>query len=181
MTPITKLALDAVRTRLADEFIGFNINMAAIADSYGIDPIVIDFSDESSSFIIGNLSDELLEQLTVNESFDAPFIAIYSAGSLDERSVVMTDIVFAGSVTIGIAVALSIEYEGRKRDYESPGNAVEEALATTFNRAEAIGDLPGGLYYDGKMRRNPPSPALFANDAVTRVERFLLTFGVETR
>jgi hypothetical protein len=94
MPKVTRLALDALTTMLADATTGFNAQLAAIAPDYGITPFTLDFSPGSVNVVWAAYSPDTI---LVSEIIQFPGFALFTTESEEKHKIINSR--FAGTVT----------------------------------------------------------------------------------
>jgi hypothetical protein len=169
MAGISKAVRDAVRERLADESIGFNTRFAELAGDYGVDLVSIDWGPHSRQFFQGALDRADLEDTTATRG---PMVALYVARSANGN--LQKFCTFSGTVTVGLDFHLTWRQSRAGRDYESLGDAIEEAIFRTFNETEF-----GEVVYNGDLSLER-SPVEKGGEHWIQTLTFAATFEVHT-
>ena len=170
--PISKLARDAVRERLADTLAGWNVTHAALAADYGVAAIAVDFGATSKQFFEGAVD---VDDVLGSTASKRPVFVLFTAGSVN--TVAITGPLFSGQAQVILQIHIEQRSGNAVRDYESQADAIEETLYTLFlARDWAHG---AALSFGGEMsiQRGPVVPA-DANWRQAITARF--TFGVHT-
>lgn len=99
-----------------------------MADDYGIDPSEyrVDF-DGQTQFFQGNISIDQIEE--ENVAYPCLILSIDSADNSNNAAYAM----FSGEVYADLTVWLSWDSEHPLSDFDTPGDAIEEALVRMFN------------------------------------------------
>jgi hypothetical protein len=172
MPQISLPALNALQTRLSDPATGFNVNLANVASTYGIAPYVVDWSDTSSNFLIGQVDPNLLE---ASSTFTYPFTTIDTGAIVDDARVVSA--VFAGTIALVIEVHISLDGENFPRLLAPMAQAIEDAMFATVNNLDEIGTYMSALLtYNGRWTLQK-STITFAGNNWRRTLRFTASVG----
>jgi hypothetical protein len=160
MPQISLVALNALQARLSDSVTGFNANLTAVANTYGVDAFTVDWSNTSSNFMIGQIDPNLLEQ---SSSFTYPFVTIDTATVTDDGRVVSA--VFAGTIALIVEVHIAQETEDFPRLLVPLGQAVEDAFFATVNNQSQLGTYMSALLtYNGKWTLQKSSIQMSGNN-----------------
>lgn len=140
---ISRAVRDAIKAQLSDAVNGFNVNLAAIASSYGVAAFEVDWSDTSTNFIMGRIDPDMVEETS---PFSYPLLTIDTENSTHDNFVKFAE--FAGKVTAIIEVTLSWEQGQTIPDFASYADAVEDAMFKSMNN-QAFQAWPSGVLYNG--------------------------------
>lgn len=170
--PISKLARDAVRSRLADTLAGWNVVHADVAADYGVSAIAVDFGASSKQFFEGAIDvDDALGSTAARR----PVFVLFTAASIN--TVAITGPLFSGTVQAILQIHIEQRSGNAARDYETAADAVEETLYRLFLDRNWTRDP--ALTFGGDMSiARGPVVAADANWRQTITAR--LTFGVHT-
>lgn len=172
MPQISLPAVNALLTRLSDPATGFNVNLANVAATYGIQPYTVDWSSTSSNFLIGQVDPNLLE---ASSTFTYPFTTVDTGAVVDDARVVSA--VFAGTIALVIEVHISLESEDFPRLLTPLAQAIEDAMFATVNNLDEIGTYMSALLtYNGRWTLQK-STITFAGNNWRRTLRFTATVG----
>ena len=174
MADVSRLVRLAIQARLSNATTGFNVNYANVQSSYAVDPIQIDWSDQSRNFCYGLLPADLAEQTSV---FDYPLLTIsLDSLAMDQSPVRVHYHQFSGTATARIQVILSWPDSGM-RDFETWPDAVIDAMYQTVNNPAVGNPWSVGLVYNGNMNAQKGS-ILPAGENWRRQILFTLQFKV---
>lgn len=153
---ISKAVRDAIRARLADPAEGFTATHTALAASYGVAPISIDFSGNAAvkQFFEGNVDvDDVLGSTPARR----PLAQLYTRGSINTNACLRG--LFSGQVEAILAIHIEQRGGNAVRDYESAADAVEETLYRVF--MARLWSKPNEITFGGEMSvtRGPVIPA----------------------
>ncbi len=118
---------NAVNAALAQSF---NTNHLALADTYGVDPIALDFSDGSGNVLLANVNPDDVE-LTHFIDLNPAGIAIATDRAIDTGRT--RGIRFDGAVLFCVYGIYSPRFGAENSDTESAMDAFEDAVLLTLN------------------------------------------------
>lgn len=142
---ISKIVREAVQGQLSMPVSGINARLAAIAEGYGLDPYVIDWTNESSNFIYGRVTPQAFEASSV---FTYPLLTIDTVRSQDTRRIKFAT--FAGPVIVTIDVHHSWIDSAVLADFASTVDMTEDAIVSCMNDQE-VQTWPGNLLWNGQI------------------------------
>ena len=145
MPQISKKIRDAILTQLSDVTKGFNPNLAAVASTYGITPFEIDWAGKTN-WLFGRIDPNSIES---SDTLAYPVLTIDTLGSVDTGDVVTAT--FAGQVLAIIEIHYSWAQEQLIPDFASVGDAIEDAMFTTFNGPANQPYFSSGIRYSGHL------------------------------
>lgn len=150
MSLISKKVRDGSLALLSHGSIGFNPNFAAALASGnypGVDALIIDFTATGTNFLFGNVDPT---QLDDSGSFTYPLLMLNTLVTEDTRQPV--GLLFGGNVSIGMKFVVDFEQSAPEFDFESIGDAIEDAMFKTWNSNPSIALLSGyGIAYPGNL------------------------------
>jgi len=172
MPLISKPAVDVVVAILSDPQTGFNRNLALIADTYGIKPYTVDWSQKSANFIDCDLNPDSLEQ---SANITYPYTTVDTLEVADDSRVIAA--VFAGTILVSIKVHISTTNEQTPRSISPLTRAIEDAMFQTLNLEATLGAyLTAGFTINGRWRCQK-SPTVFGAQNWRRSIMFSNAFG----
>lgn len=151
--PISKLVIDQIVQRFADETYGFNATYNALAPTYGVAAdMAIDFApvdNKSKNFVLANVAPQ---DWISTGAFRYPLLSLFTAAAANENRQKFHQ--FSGSVEAGLNVFLSWKEERLKLAvFEPKAWCVEETVCTVLNRARNAfpidQDWGDGVVYNG--------------------------------
>lgn len=160
MANFRKLTRDSlVNLALADADEGFNAQLAAIAETYGITPFLLDFGAESPNVVYGALDEE---GVRISRIFEFPGAVISTVEAVNERRV--RGARFSGFVSASIAIYLRMRVIddfniGANQpnfggDWESLPDAVEDAMHEALHQGRGAMSAAGVNYSEYRSDRD---------------------------
>lgn len=146
MPRITKAVRDAVRARLMDPAYGFNAAMAAVAGSYGVQPLALDFAPGANRFYEGFVHPD---QVEASAATRYPLAVLY--GTIAQNRNFTKHAVFSGQVQVVFQVWLSWRKGNAVANTEDLVDAVEDALVRVFNDHAWEAAYTAPLVYNGDL------------------------------
>ena len=145
MPQISKYVRDALKAQLSLGTTGFNDRLAAIAQTYGIDPWAVDWSADSTNFLFGRINPAQIEASSV---LTYPLVTIDTVRSQNTNRVKFAT--FAGPIVVVIDVHHSWADESVIADFASFLDATEDAMIASLNDQDAQ-SWPGNLLWNGQV------------------------------
>jgi len=142
MPNIYKAIRDAMRTCLADATNGFNVQLAALEDSYGITAFAINWTSSSRNFVQAYLDPEALD---VSKVCEFPAVVLYTAEAVNERRVKYQK--FSGQVLAHVDFYLRYRL---LKDPQIAGNATPPGTDDFESIADAVVDAAVETFWDQK-------------------------------
>lgn len=175
MSQITKLVLDKLIERLAESSVGFNANHAAVAATYGVEPVVIDFDfGASHSLFKGGVQNEAWLRAA---GLVFPAMTVYPRSSAHQA--IMKAHVFSGRVYLGVSVWLEwLKDRSRLQDFTAGYGAVEDAMYATIQTMANMGHWVGAMIYANDLGCVPGALAQDENGNWFQGIHFSLSFQV---
>lgn len=176
MSRISAVVRDAVLARLSDPATGLNANLAAVAgEAYGLtEDYSIDWGPKSKQFFQGALLPGDVEDSVAAKY---PMVMLYTTGSRNQNLQKFT--LFSGIVDIAVDVHLSWRAGAALRDFESLGDAFEDAIYKTFNDSAWAASYGLPIAYNGDLQMTK-RPLEMAGEHWRQTLQFSLTFEVDT-
>ena len=180
MANYRKVLRDALVAALSDGTTGFNAKLAALGQTYGIQPFALEWGGNSKNVVYGYLDDE---ELDVSQIFEFPGAVICTTFAEDMRKIVGKT--FSG--TVGAAVVIYLRYQ----QLDAPNYGTNQPdFSNDFDKyADAVADAFSGAIKDGRTHfrasnclhsqyREDRSPVLNLGDGHTQTITFSLEFEV---
>jgi hypothetical protein len=151
---------EALVACLADGTTGFNAQLAALGQSYGITPFALEFAKPSKNVVYGYMDDE---EIQISQIFEFPGAVIYSTESVNERKIKPKT--FSGFVNQFVVMYLRYrkyedddlmvnqpDFDG---DFEKFPDAVEDAMNSALEHGRSIMANLGVNFENYRADRGP--------------------------
>ncbi len=155
---ISKTVRDTIKSQLSDDVNGFNAQVLALADTYGVVPFQVDWSPSSKSFLFGRVSPDILEAVSaIQEIVSAGSALSYVFLTVDTLSARDTGLVasstFGGEVQGIIELTLSWEQSDVLPDFSSWADVCERSMWNALaSPAVQAGWQSQNLLFNRKMQ-----------------------------
>ena len=156
-SPISKVVLDGMYSRLSNPTTGFNPVLAAAASKYSIPGFSIDFSATSPNFFFGNVSPDVVESLNrIQENSDPSSILAYALLTIDtlrdQDTALVTSASFAGDIQGVISLTLAWASSQVPQTLAYWTNACEETMYNVLSSpSNQASWTVAGLAFDRKV------------------------------
>lgn len=130
---ISKTVRDTIKAQLSDDINGFNVQVLALADTYGVSPFQIDWSPSSRNFLFGRVSPDIVEATsnikqiqTANGQLAYVLLTIDTLSARDTGLVMSST--FSGEVQGIIEITLSFDASRPLPDFASWADVCERSM-----------------------------------------------------